>query len=93
MFCFTFVSDHNTDYIMLYSVQLKNMYSYLNNSLKLSDIVRGLSCQQSYCNLLSLYKLIIIPIILSYKFFYLSIHIMLSLIPSGANDPQGLMRR
>ena len=48
MFCFTFVSDHNTDYIMLYSVQLKNMYSYLNSSLKLSDIVRGLSCQQSY---------------------------------------------
>ena len=53
MFCFTFVSDHNTDYIMLYSVQLKNMYGYLNSSLKLSDIVRGLSCQQSYCNLLS----------------------------------------
>ena len=69
MFCFTFVSDHNTDYIMLYSVQLKNMYTYLNSSLKLSDIVRGLSCQQSYCNLLSLYKLIIIiPFILSYKF-------------------------
>ena len=70
LFCFTFVSDHNTDYIMLYSVQLKNMYSYLNSSLKLSDIVRGLSCQQSYCNLLSLYKLIIItiPFILSYKF-------------------------
>ena len=69
MFCFTFVSDLNTDYIMLYSVQLKNMYSYLNSSLKLSDIVRGLSCQQSYCNLLSLYKLIIIiPFILSYKF-------------------------
>ena len=58
MFCFTFVSDHNTDYIMLYSVQLKNMYSFLNSSLKLSDIVRGLSCQQSYCNYLSLYKLI-----------------------------------
>ena len=57
MFCFTFVSDRNTDYIMLYSVQFKNMYSYLNSSLKLSDIVRGLSCQQSYCNLLSLYKL------------------------------------
>ena len=36
MFCFTSVSDHNTDYIMLYSVQLKNMYSYLNSSLKLS---------------------------------------------------------
>ena len=42
-----FQSDHNTDYIMLYSVQLKNMYSYLNSSLKLSDIVRGLSCKQS----------------------------------------------
>ena len=70
MFCFTFVSDHNTDYIMLYSVQLKNMYSYLNSSLKLSDIVRGLSCQQSYYNLLSLYKLIIIfRFILSYNFF------------------------
>ena len=27
---------------MLYSVQLKNMYSYLNSSLKLSDIVRCL---------------------------------------------------
>ena len=53
MFCFTFVSDHNTDYIMLYFVQLKKMYSYLNSSLKLSDIVRGLSCQQSYCNLFS----------------------------------------
>ena len=49
-FCFTLVSDHNTDFLMLYSVQLKNMYSYLNSSLKLSDIVRGLSCQQSYCN-------------------------------------------
>ena len=47
---FTFVSDHNTDFLILYSVQLKNMYSYLNSSLKLSDIVRGLSCQQSYCN-------------------------------------------
>ena len=70
MFCFTFVSDHNTDNIMLYSVQLKNMLSYLNSALKLSDIVRGLSCQQSYCNLLSLYKfiIIIIPFILSYKF-------------------------
>ena len=77
-----------------YSVQLKNMYSYLNSSLKLSDIVRGLSCQQSYCNLLSLYKFIIlIPFILSYKFFILSIHIMFSLILSDANDPQGLMRR
>ena len=68
MFCFTFVSDHSTDYIMLYSFQLENKYSYLNSSLKLSDIVRGLSCQQSYCNVLSLYKLIIIiPFILFYK--------------------------
>ena len=65
MFCFTFVSGHNADSLMLYSVQLEN----LNSSLKLSDIVRGLSCQQSYCKLLSLYKLIIIiPYILSYKF-------------------------
>ena len=72
MFCFTFVSDYITDCIMLYSVQLKNMYSYLNSSLKLSDIVRGLSYQQLYCNLLSLYKLIIIiPFILSYKFLLL----------------------
>ena len=62
MFCFTFVSNHNTDFSMLYSVQLENMYSYLNSSLKLSDIVRGLSCQQSYCNELPLYNLInIIP--------------------------------
>ena len=67
MFCFTFVSDHNTDYIMLYSVQLKNIYSYLNSSLKLSDIVRGVSCQQSFCNL-SLYKLIIIFHFIYYKF-------------------------
>ena len=69
MFCFTFVSEHNTDFLMLYSVQLENMYSYLNSSLKLSDVVRGLSCQQSYFNLLSLYNLLnIIPFILSYKF-------------------------
>ena len=92
MFCFTFVSDHNTDYIMLYSVQLKNMYSYLNSSLKLSDIVRGLSCQQSYCNLLSLYTH-------HHSFYFIlqiftfSIHVMFSLIPSDANDPQGFMRR
>ena len=50
IFCFTFVSDHITDFLRLYSVQVKNMYSYLNSSLKLSDIVRGLSCQQKYCN-------------------------------------------
>ena len=84
----------NTDSWMLYSVQSKNMYSYLNSSLKLSDIVRGLYCQQSYCNVLSLYKLIIIfPFILSYKFLLFSIHIVFSLILSDANDPQGLMRR
>ena len=93
MFCFTFVSDHNTDCIMLYSVQLKNMYSYLNSSLKLSDIVLGLSNQQSYCNLLSFYKhIIIIPFIIL-QFFTFSIHIMFSIIPPDANDPQGLKRR
>ena len=42
MFCFTFVSDHNIDSLMLYLVWLDNMYIYLNSSLKLSDIVRGL---------------------------------------------------
>ena len=46
LFCSTFVSDLNTDSLKLYSVQLKNVNSYLNSSLKLSDIVRGLSCQQ-----------------------------------------------
>ena len=45
MFCFTLVSDHNIDSSMLYLVRLENMYSYLNSSLKLSDIVRGLSLQ------------------------------------------------
>ena len=60
MFCFTFVSDHNTDFLMLYSVQLKNMYSYLNSSLKLSDIVRGLSVNNRFTTLLPLHKLIII---------------------------------
>ena len=89
MFCFTFVSDHITYYIMLYSVQLKNMYSYLNSSLKLSDIVCDLSCQQSYCNLLSLYNSFYF-ILQIFTFF---INIMFSLIPSDANDPQGLMRR
>ena len=93
MFCFTFVLDHNTDYIMLYSVQLKNMYSYLNSSLKLSDIV---------CGLLSTIVLQLIIIIQTHHYhsfyfilqiFTLSIHIMFSLIPSDANDPQGLMRR
>ena len=29
MFCFTSVSDNNTDNIILYSVQLENMYSYI----------------------------------------------------------------
>ena len=38
MFCFTFLLDRTTDYLVLYSVQLVNMYSYLNSSLKLSDI-------------------------------------------------------
>ena len=85
LFCFTYISDHNTDSLMLYSVQVKNMYSYLNWSLKLSDIVRGLSCQQSYCNSISLYKLIIItPFILFNTIFTFSIHIMFSIIPYDA---------
>ena len=93
MFCFTFVSDHNTVYIMLYSVQLKNMYSYLNSSLKLSDIVRGL------LSTIVLQLIIIIQTHHHHSFYFilqiftLSIHIMFSLIPSDANDPQGLMRR
>ena len=94
MFCFTLKSDHDTDHLVLYSVQLVNMYSYLNSSLKLSDIVRGLSCQQSYCNSISLYKLIIIiPFILfSTNFYFFHPH-HVYLIPSDANDPQELMRR
>ena len=93
MFCITFVSDHNTDSLMLYSVQLKNMYSYLNSSLKLSDIVRGLL-------LTVVLQLINIVQTLHHHSFYFilqiftfSIHIMFSLIPSDANDPQGLMHR
>ena len=93
MFCFTFVSDHNIDSLMLYSVQFKNMYSYLNSSFKLSDIERGLSCQQSYCNSISLYKLIIISHFIYYNFFYFYHPHHVYLIPSDANDPQGLMRR
>ena len=92
MFYFTFVSDHNTECLMLYSVQLKNMYSHLNSSLKLSDIVdfivRDLSCQHSYSNSISLYKLIIIIHFIYYKFLF-----KFNLISSDANDPQGLMRR
>ena len=93
MFCFTFVSDRNTDYLMLYSVQLKNMYSYLNSSLKLPDIVRGL------LSTIVLQLLIIIQTHHHHSFYFilqiftLSIHIMFGLIPSDANDPQGLMRR
>ena len=77
---------------MLYSVQLKNMYSYLNSSLKLSDIVRGISCQQPYYKLLSLYKLIIHFIFILQSFTFV-IYIMFNLIPFDANDPQRLMRR
>ena len=94
MFCLTFVSDHNTDYIMLYSVQLKNMYSYLNSSLK---TVR-------YCtwSLLSTIVLLLIIIIQTHhhrslcfvlQIFALSINIMFGLVSSDAGDPQGLMRR
>ena len=80
MFCFTFVSDHNTDSLMFYSVQLKNMYSYLNSSLKLSYIVRVHTIHHH-----SFYFIL--------QIFTFSIHIMFSIIPSDANDPQGLMRR
>ena len=94
MFCFTFVSDHNIDSLKLCLVWLENMYSYLNSSLKLSDIVRDLSCQQLYCNKLSLYNIIIIILfILSYKFLLFPSISCLALVPSDANDPQGLMRR
>ena len=94
MFCFTFVSDPNTDYIILYSVQLKNMYSYLNSSLKLSDIVSW-----SLLSTIILQLIIIIQTHHHHSIYFIlliftfSIHIMFSLIPSDANDPQGLMRR
>ena len=91
MFCVTFVSDHNTDYIMLYSVQLKNMYSYLNSSLKLSDIVRGLSCKQSYCNYHYTNSSSSFILFITNFYFFHPHHVYL--IPSDANDPQGLMRR
>ena len=48
---------------MLYSVQLKNMYSYLNSSLKLSDIARGLSCQQFHFGIV--YKVTLTPVFLT----------------------------
>ena len=70
------------------------MYSYLNRSLKLSDSVRGL---------LSTIVLQLVIIIQTHhhhhsfhfilQSFTFSIHIMFTLIPSDANDPQGLMRR
>ena len=91
MFCFTFVSDHNSECIMLYSVQLKNMYSYLNSSLKLSDIIRGLS----YNGIATYYHYTnssLSFLLVYFTIFTFSIHIMFSIIPSDANDPQGLMR-
>ena len=78
---------------MLYSVQLKNMYSYLNSSFKLSDIVRGL------LSTIVLQLIIIIQTHHHHSFYFIlqnftfSIHIMFSFIPSDANDLQGLMRR
>ena len=94
MFCFTFVSDHNTDFLMLYSVQLKNMYSYLN---KLFETVRY--CTWSLLSTIVLQLIIIIQTHNHLSFYFIlliftfSIFIMFSLIPSDANDPQGLMRR
>ena len=89
MFYFTFVSDHNTDSLMLYSVQLKNMYSYLNNryctcSLLLTIVLQLINIVQTLHHN-SFYFIL--------QIFIFSIHIMFSLIPSDANDPQGLMRR
>ena len=74
---------------MLYSVQLKNMYSYLNSPLKLSDSLPKIILQliiiiQTH-HYHSFYFIL--------QFFTFSIHIMFSIIPSDANDPQGLMRR
>ena len=91
MFCFTFVSDHNTDSLMLYSVQLKNMYSYLNSSLRY--------CTWSLLLTIVLQLINIVHTLHHYSFnfilqiFTFSTHIMLSIIPSDANDSQGLMRR
>ena len=68
------------------------MYSYLNSSLKLSDIERGLLST-------IVLQLIIIIQTHHHSFYFilqictLSIHILFSLIPSDANDPQGLMCR
>ena len=93
MFCFTFVSDHKTDYFMLYSVQLKNMYSYLNSF----ETVRY--CTLSLLSTIVLQLIIIIQTHHHHSFYFIlqiftfSIKIMFSLIPSEANDPQGLMRR
>ena len=80
-------------YIMLYSVQLKNKYSYLNSSLKLSEILNVVSPVNNriatyyhYTNSSSSFILFITI----FYFFHLH-HVYL--IPSDANDPEGLMRR
>ena len=93
MFCFTFVSDHNTDYIMLYSVQLKNMYSYLNSSLKNCQILYVISPVNNRIAIYYHYTNSSFLLFYLTNIFTLPIHIMFSLIPSDANDPQGLMRR
>ena len=69
MFCFTFVSDHNTDFLMLYSVQLKNMYSYLNNSLKLFETVRY--CTWSLLSTIVLQLIIIIQTHHHHSFYFM----------------------
>ena len=87
MFCFTVLSDHNTDYIMLYSVQLKNMYSYLNSSLNVvSPVNNRIATNYHYTNSSSSFILFIT------NFYFFHPH-HVYLIPSDANDPQGLMRR
>ena len=93
MFCFTFVSDHNIDYIMLYSVQLKNMYSYLNSSLNcqilyvVSPVNNRIATYYHYTNSSSSFLLFYL---IHFYFFHLY---NVYLIPSDANDPHGLMRR
>ena len=86
MFCFTFVSDHNIDSLMLYLVRLENMYSY-QILYVISPVNNRIVTNYHYTNSSSSFFYFILQI------FTLSINIMFSLILSDANDPQGLVRR
>ena len=75
---------------MLYSSQLKNKYSYLNSSLNVGSLLSAIVLQldiiiqtHHHHSLNFIY----------YKCFTFSIQIVFNLIPSDANDPQGLIRR